>query len=87
MATPPLDIDNFCVELTRAEHEALHGGGNWKLGQTWPEEWNRLVMERLREREKLLGRHLTVADIMAVVERVMRDRRVPMSFVPYSGGE
>jgi hypothetical protein len=85
--TGDLDIDNFCVELSRPEHEALHGGGNWKLGQTWVEEWNRLVMARLREREQLLGRHLTVADIMAVVERVMRDRRVPVSFVPYRGGD
>ncbi|WP_228556746.1 hypothetical protein [Myxococcus sp. AB025B] len=32
------DIDQFCVRLEQAHHEAVHGGGNWKLGRTWPGE-------------------------------------------------
>jgi len=28
-----MDIDNFCVRLEQAQHEAIHGGGNWRLGR------------------------------------------------------
>jgi hypothetical protein len=59
-----LDIDNFTVEMETAEHQALHGGGDWKLAKSWPGEWNRLVMDRLRSREQVLGRPVTVAEDM-----------------------
>ncbi len=29
--TGDLDINHFTVELETADHQALHGGGNWKL--------------------------------------------------------
>ncbi|WP_245814183.1 hypothetical protein [Cystobacter ferrugineus] len=32
--TGEMDIDQFCVKLEQAHHEAIHGGGNWKLGRT-----------------------------------------------------
>ncbi len=83
--TGDLDIDNFCVEMGAAEHQALHGGGNWRLGRTWSGEWNRLVMETLGRREQRLGRRLTVAEIMQEVQRLMKDRDVPIRFVPYRG--
>jgi len=28
-----MNIDKFCVRLERAHHEAIHGGGNRKLGR------------------------------------------------------
>jgi hypothetical protein len=84
--TGDLDIDNFTVELETADHQAQHGGGNWKLGrQKWPGEWNRMVMERLREAEKTLGRRLTLAEIMEEIEWLMKAREIPVRFVPYRG--
>jgi hypothetical protein len=83
--TGDLDIDNFCVELQAAEHQALHGGGNWRLGRAWSGEWNRLVMDRLRERERVLGR-LSVADIMEEVQELMKVREIAIRFVPFRGG-
>ena len=29
-----MDIDQFCVRLEQAHHQAIHGGGNWRLGRT-----------------------------------------------------
>ena len=84
--TGELDIDNFTVEIETAHHQAQHGGGNWVKGREWPGEWNRLVMDRLREREQQLGRRLTVAEIMRRIESLMRDRRIPIRFVPYREG-
>jgi hypothetical protein len=82
-----LDIDNFTVELETAHHQAQHGGGNWKLAkQKWDGEWNKFVMESLRELETQLGRRLTVAEIMHRVERLMKRRDIPIRFVPYRQG-
>ena len=78
--TGDLDIDNFTVEMEAADHQAQHGGGNWRIGRTWPGEWNQLVMQELREREERLGRRLSVAEIMREVERLMRRRGIPLRF-------
>jgi hypothetical protein len=80
--TGDLDIDNFTVELETAHHQAQHGGGNWQMGREWPGEWNWLVMGRLREREAQLRRHMTVAEIMTLVEKLMVGRGIPIRFVP-----
>jgi hypothetical protein len=31
--TGAMDIDQFCVKLETANHQAIHGGGNWRLGR------------------------------------------------------
>ncbi|MBJ6759907.1 DUF2380 domain-containing protein [Myxococcaceae bacterium JPH2] len=80
-----MDIDQFCVRLEQAQHEALHGGGNWKLGRTWPGEWNRMIMETLREAEVEAGRRLTRNEILKEVAKHMRDYQIPMSFTPGAG--
>ncbi|HEY0096801.1 MAG TPA: DUF2380 domain-containing protein, partial [Archangium sp.] len=49
--TGEMDINKFCVKLEQAHHQAIHGGGDWKLGRTWPGEWNRMIMEALYEAE------------------------------------
>ncbi|NOJ94084.1 DUF2380 domain-containing protein [Corallococcus coralloides] len=75
-----MDIDQFCVRLEQADHEAIHGGGNWKLGRTWPGEWNRLIMKALGDAEIATGRTLTRNEILTLVAKSMRDYRIPMSF-------
>ncbi|MFP2933436.1 DUF2380 domain-containing protein, partial [Pyxidicoccus sp. 3LG] len=76
-----MDIDNFCVRLEKAHHEAIHGGGNWRLGRTWPGEWNRMIMEALREAEAEAGRMLTRNTILRIVGENMKRYYIPMNFV------
>ncbi|MFY2560195.1 DUF2380 domain-containing protein [Corallococcus terminator] len=76
-----MDIDKFCVRLEQSLHEAIHGGGNWKLGRTWPGEWNRMIMKTLSDAEIAAGRSLTRNEILNLVAKSMRDYRVPMNFV------
>ncbi|WP_404364094.1 DUF2380 domain-containing protein [Corallococcus coralloides] len=80
-----MDIDNFCVRLEQADHEAIHGGGNWKLGRIWPGEWNRMIMDALLQAEKRVGRMLTRDGILKEVARHMRDYRIPMNFTSGRG--
>ncbi|WP_338867947.1 DUF2380 domain-containing protein [Myxococcus stipitatus] len=75
-----MDIDQFCVRLERSHHEAIHGGGNWKLGRIWPGEWNRLVMEALHEAEITAGRMLTRNQVLDIVAGRMRSYDIPMKF-------
>ncbi|WP_395805711.1 DUF2380 domain-containing protein [Archangium minus] len=79
--TGEMDIDEFCVKLEQAHHEAIHGGGNWKLGRTWPGEWNRMIMEALYEAEAEAGRMLTRNEILKAVAGYMKEYRIPMKFV------
>src|SRR6218665_1066820 len=80
-----LDIDEFCVKLEQAHHEAVHGGGDWRLGRTWPGEWNRMIMEALYEAETEAGRMLTRNEILKNVAKRMRDYQLPMSFSRWRG--
>jgi hypothetical protein len=80
-----MDIDKFCVRLKRAHHEAIHGGGNWRLGRTWPGEWNRMIMDALRKAETRAGRLLTRDEILTLVAKRMRDYRIPMDFTSWRG--
>ncbi|WP_350099814.1 DUF2380 domain-containing protein [Myxococcus sp. SDU36] len=75
-----MDIDQFCVRLERAHHEAIHGGGNWKLGRMWPGEWNRMIMDALLKAEKRAGQMLTRNTILRTVAENMRLYDVPMKF-------
>ncbi|NBD07955.1 DUF2380 domain-containing protein [Corallococcus sp. c25j21] len=75
-----MDIDQFCVRLEQAHHEAIHGGGNWKLGRTWPGEWNRLIMELLRDAEAEAGRRLTRNTVLRIVGENMKIYDIPMNF-------
>jgi hypothetical protein len=83
--TGEMDINEFCVELEQAHHEAIHGGGNWKLGRTWPGEWNRMLMEALYEAETEAGQTLTRNGILRIVAKSMRRYRIPMKFIPWRG--
>jgi hypothetical protein len=83
--TGDTDIDQFCVRLEAAHHQAIHGGGNWRLGRTWPDEWNRMIMAALGDAEKLAGRMLTRNEILSVAARNMKRYSIPMNFVPWRG--
>ncbi|MFL5359164.1 DUF2380 domain-containing protein [Archangium sp.] len=83
--TGEMDINEFCVELEQAHHEAIHGGGDWKLGRTWPGEWNRMIMEALYDAESKAGRMLTRNEILKLVARRMRRYGIPMEFSRWRG--
>ena len=77
-------IDKFTVELEESEHQAIHGGGNYRIGRTTGFEWNIRVMNELRSEEaKLGGRLLTRDEVFRVVERLMRQYKIPRRYVPY----
>jgi hypothetical protein len=78
--TGAMSIDEFCVELETATHQAIHGGGNWRLGRTWPREWNQMIMNVLRDAETAAGRMLTRNQILKIVARYMRNYSIPMNF-------
>ncbi|RYZ47028.1 MAG: DUF2380 domain-containing protein [Myxococcaceae bacterium] len=80
-----MDIDQFCVRMDQAHHEAIHGGGNWRQGRSWPGEWNQMIMGDLRDAERKAGRMLTRNEILKVVARRMRDYKIPMNFTSRRG--
>ncbi|RKH97798.1 DUF2380 domain-containing protein [Corallococcus sp. AB004] len=76
-----MDIDQFCVRLERAHHEAIHGGGNWRLGRTWPDEWNRMIIKVLRDAEAETGQRLTRSEILKLVAGYLKEYDIPMNFI------
>nr|WP_233614210.1 DUF2380 domain-containing protein [Corallococcus sp. AB032C] len=80
-----MDIDQFCVRLERAHHEAIHGGGNWKLGRMWPGEWNRMIMDALLKAETRAGRMLTRNTVLRIVAGYLKEYDIPMNFIPGRG--
>ena len=83
--TGDMSIDQFCVEMEQASHQAVHGGGNWQLGRKWPGEWNQMIMEALREAEAEAGRMLTRSEILQTVAFHMKRYNLPMSFTRWRG--
>jgi hypothetical protein len=83
--TGEMDIDQFCVRLEQSRHEAIHGGGNWRLGRTWPGEWNQMIMKALRKAELKAGRMLTPGEILETVAERMKDYSIPVNFTPWRG--
>jgi hypothetical protein len=83
--TSEMSIDQFCVELDVAHHQAVHGGGNWRLGRAWPKEWNQMIMKALRDAETEVGRRLTRNEILDITAERMKDYNIPMNFTPWRG--
>jgi hypothetical protein len=83
--TGEMSIDQFCVKMERAHHEAIHGGGDWRLGRTWPGEWNRMIMAALQKAEAEAGRMLTPNAILKIVAREMKRHDIPVNFTPWRG--
>ncbi|ATB29656.1 hypothetical protein MEBOL_003111 [Melittangium boletus DSM 14713] len=80
-----MSIDQFCVRMEQAHHEAIHGGGNWHLGRTWPNEWNQTVMRALYQAEAKAGRMLTRNAVLDIVAEVMVRYNIPLNFTPWRG--
>ncbi|RKG71666.1 DUF2380 domain-containing protein [Corallococcus sp. CA054B] len=78
--TGEMDIDQFCVRLEQSHHEAIHGGGDWRLGRLWPREWNQMIMSTLTTAEREAGRTLTRTEILNIVAETMHDQGIPMRF-------
>jgi hypothetical protein len=78
------DIDDFCVELDEAAHQAIHGGGDYRLGRTWGGEWNQNIMGVLEAEEKRLGKKLTRDEIIKIGEMLMEAYKIKRPFVPYA---
>jgi hypothetical protein len=83
--TGEMSIDRFCVKMEQASHQAIHGGGDWRLGRTWPGEWNRMIMKVLRKAETEAGRMLTRNEILNIVAERMKEYNLPMNFVSGRG--
>ncbi|HEX5754311.1 MAG TPA: DUF2380 domain-containing protein [Archangium sp.] len=80
--TGDMSIDQFCVEMELASHQAIHGGGDWRLGRMWPGEWNQMIMKALQRAETRAGHTLTQSEILKLVAEYMRLYKIPMNFVP-----
>ncbi|WP_395846966.1 DUF2380 domain-containing protein [Cystobacter fuscus] len=83
--TGEMSIDQFCVRMEQASHEAIHGGGDWRLGRQWLGEWNQKIMRALYKAEARTGRMLTRDEILDIVAKNMRDSQIPMNFTRWSG--
>ncbi|WP_240359823.1 TIGR02269 family lipoprotein [Pyxidicoccus trucidator] len=83
--TGDMDIDKFCVRLELAHHQAIHGGGDWRLGRMWPNEWNRMLMRVLSNAEREAGRMLTRNDVLNIVADRMKRYDIPMNFTAWRG--
>ncbi|WP_371878302.1 DUF2380 domain-containing protein [Myxococcus landrumensis] len=78
--TGEMNIDQFCVRLERASHEAIHGGGDWRLGRMWPGEWNQMIMNELRRAETKMGQLLTRSEVLNIVAERMKVYDIPLNF-------
>jgi len=83
--TNAMDINQFCVELEVAYHQAIHGGGDWRLGRMWPNEWNQMIMRALTKAEREVGRMVTRNEILNIVAERMKRYGIPMNFAPWRG--
>jgi hypothetical protein len=83
--TGEMDIDNFCVRLETSKHQAIHGGGDWRLGRTWPGEWNRMIVDVLQKAETKAGRKLKRNEVLDIVAEYMSQYRIPMNFTAWRG--
>lgn len=77
------NIDNFTVELEEAAHQAIHGGGNYRVGRTWSNEWNQRVMRELFVAEVSKGKALTMTEIKNIVKKLMGEYGIKGPFKPY----
>jgi hypothetical protein len=79
------DIDQYTIPQSQGEHQAIHGGGKWKLGREWEGEWNNKIMDHLRKAERLKGSRLTRDEIIAEGRKLMRKYGLKGRFKPYKG--
>lgn len=77
-------IDRFTLELEEATHQAIHGGGDWRLGRTWEGEWNRQMMTRIVAAERAAGRRLAFGEVMKIGGQMTREYGLGgIKWIPY----
>jgi hypothetical protein len=78
------DIDRFCVEIDQATHEAIHGGGDWRLGrEAWEDEWNRKIVREVLARERRIGRTLNFDEVLEVGLDLLEESGLPTELLRY----
>ena len=77
------DIDNFTVALEEAHHQAIHGGGNWKLGRDWAGEWNNQVRIRLDDLIEEHGGEVSEEAVLDMIIKMMKEYDIPLDFLHY----
>jgi RHS repeat-associated protein len=82
--TEERSIDRYTIELDEATHQAIHGGGDWRLGRTWDGEWNSQIVARIGRQERRLGRQLVFGEVMKVGGNMTRDYGLGgINWIPY----
>jgi hypothetical protein len=80
---PGRDIDDFAVDMTKLDHEMLHGGNQALARRFWPErEWSTELMKRIRAEETELQRRtgpsakISRAAILEIMEEMRAEFRI-----------
>jgi RHS repeat-associated protein len=67
------NIDRYTLELEKPTHQAIHGGGDWRLGRTWEGEWNNQIMSRITKAEAAFERPLEFGEVMKIGGQMTKD--------------
>ncbi len=79
-----IEIDNYTFELPGAEHQAIHGGGDWNLGrEAWDDEWNQQIMDRIDIAEGIEGRQLTPNELLEILDDQLDWAKIPDNPIPF----
>ena len=77
------DIDQFTVQMDESTHQAIHGGGDPRLGREWPGSWNNRIIDTLRGYETRLGRPLRFEEVFSIGEDLLRKYGIRGPIIPY----
>jgi hypothetical protein len=85
-----VDVDDYCITLDQAHHEAVHAkvpakakGPAADAARMW--EWNNAIMAALEREEKARGRRLNKGEIENVARALMPDYGLKGKFERYKG--
>jgi hypothetical protein len=81
-----IDIDDFAIEMDEAFHQAIHGGGNWRLAARigWTRSWNRNMLTALKDATRRAQGRLTPDEIIKVGREQMEAYGITGKFVRYA---
>ena len=80
------DIHDFVVTIDEAVHQAIHGGGDFKLARKhWKQgEWNSMIMRELEAAEGAKGSRLNRKEIESIVSKKLLQYGIKPEFKRYS---
>lgn len=90
---PGRDIDKYCIEVSQAEHDIIHGGNQSLARRHWQEhEWNSALMKELKLQEaavkQLRGKNASLSrrEVLKVVEDFREQFDISdKKIIPYRG--